>query len=110
MAVKIQYPGVQESISSDLKLVKPIAMKMFNIRKEGSESYFKEVEDKLYEETNYDLELSRSEQIAEECAHLEKIKFPKYYPEFSCEKSSRWIGCTENISLNLSKPNIHRKR
>ena len=86
LAVKIQYPGVQESISSDLKLVKPIAMKMFNIRKEGSESYFKEVEDKLYEETNYDLELSRSEQIAEECAHLENIKFPKYYPEFSCEK------------------------
>ena len=86
MAVKIQYPGVQESISSDLKLVKPIAMKMFNIRKEGSESYFKEVEDKLYEETNYDLELSRSEQIAEKCAHLENIKFPKYYPEFSCEK------------------------
>ena len=86
LAVKIQYPGVQESISSDLKLVKPIAMKMFNIRKEGSESYFKEVEDKLYEETNYDLELSRSEQIAQECAHLENIKFPKYYPEFSCEK------------------------
>ena len=25
LAVKIQYPGVQESISSDLKLVKPIA-------------------------------------------------------------------------------------
>lgn len=86
LAVKIQYPGVQESISSDLKLVKPIAMKMFNIRKEGSESYFKEVEDKLYEETNYDLELSRSEQIAQQCAHLENIKFPKYYPEFSCEK------------------------
>lgn len=86
LAVKIQYPGIQESISSDLKLVKPIAMKMFNIKKEGSESYFKEVEDKLYEETNYDLELSRSEKIAYECSHLKNIKFPKYYPEFSCEK------------------------
>jgi hypothetical protein len=31
-AVKIQYPGVRESISSDLKMVKPIAMKMFNIK------------------------------------------------------------------------------
>ena len=82
LAVKIQYPGVQESISSDLKLVKPIAMKMFNIRKEGSESYFKEVEDKLYEETNYDLELSRSEQIVTECAHLHNIKSPEHYPEF----------------------------
>ncbi|WP_260949036.1 AarF/UbiB family protein [Sphingobacterium faecium] len=32
-AVKIQYPGVRDSISSDLKMVKPIAMKMFNIKK-----------------------------------------------------------------------------
>lgn len=85
-AVKIQYPGVQESISSDLKLVKPIAMKMFNIRKEGSESYFKEVEDKLYEETNYTLELERSQSIAENCKHIPNLKFPMYYPELSCEK------------------------
>ncbi len=85
-AVKIQYPGVQESISSDLKLVKPIAMKMFNIRKEGSEAYFKEVEDKLYEETNYILELERSQNIAKNCAHIPNLKFPNYYPEFSSEK------------------------
>jgi predicted unusual protein kinase regulating ubiquinone biosynthesis (AarF/ABC1/UbiB family) len=85
-AVKIQYPGVQESISSDLKLVKPIAMKMFNIRKEGSESYFKEVEDKLYEETNYILELERSQNIAQNCEHIPNLKFPNYYPEFSSEK------------------------
>ena len=31
-AVKIQYPGIAESISSDLALVKPFAMKMFNIK------------------------------------------------------------------------------
>ena len=86
LAVKIQYPGVQESISSDLKLVKPIAMKMFNIRKEGSEAYFKEVEDKLYEETNYILELERSQNIAKNCAHIPNLKFPNYYPEFSSEK------------------------
>ncbi len=105
LAVKIQYPGVQESISSDLKLVKPIAMKMFNIRKEGSESYFKEVEDKLHEETNYDLELSRSEQIAEECAHLENIKFPKYYPEFSCEKiiTMDWLHGKHFSEFNKTK-------
>lgn len=86
LAVKIQYPGVQESISSDLKMVKPIAMKMFNIRKEGSESYFQEVEDKLFEETNYDLELIRSQQFAKDCKHLDNVCFPNYYPEFSCER------------------------
>jgi predicted unusual protein kinase regulating ubiquinone biosynthesis (AarF/ABC1/UbiB family) len=85
-AVKIQYPGVRESISSDLKIVKPIAMKMFNIKKEGSESYFQEVENKLFEETDYDLELKRSQEISEKCAHLPNLNFPKYYPEFSCER------------------------
>ena len=32
LAVKIQYPGVAESISSDLALVKPIAIRMFNLK------------------------------------------------------------------------------
>lgn len=86
LAVKIQYPGVKESISSDLKMVKPIAMRMFNIRKEGSEKYFEEVEQKLFEETDYVLELERSRQFANDCAHLPHIKFPGYYPEYSCEK------------------------
>lgn len=86
LAVKIQYPGVRESISSDLKLVKPIAMKMFNIRKEGSEAYFQEVENKLFEETDYVLELQRSQEFANACAHLSNIRFPSYYPEYSCEK------------------------
>jgi len=86
LAVKIQYPGVRESISSDLKMVKPIAMKMFNIKKDGSESYFQEVEDKLYEETDYNLELQRSQHFASECRHLPNLLFPAYYPEYSCEK------------------------
>ncbi|ODM55138.1 ABC1 kinase family protein [Elizabethkingia meningoseptica] len=86
LAVKVQYPGVRESISSDLNMVKPIAMKMFNIKKEGSESYFKEVEGKLFEETDYHLELLRSQHFAEECRHLPNVNFPNYYPEYSCEK------------------------
>lgn len=86
LAVKIQYPGVRESISSDLKMIKPIAMKMFNIRSEGSDTYFKEVEDKLFEETDYDLELKRSVDFAKQCSHLPHLAFPNYYPAYSCER------------------------
>jgi predicted unusual protein kinase regulating ubiquinone biosynthesis (AarF/ABC1/UbiB family) len=32
LAVKIQYPGVAQSISSDLAIVKPIAIRMFNLQ------------------------------------------------------------------------------
>ncbi len=85
-AVKIQYPGVRESISNDLKMVKPVAMRMFNIQKQGSEKYFKEVEHKLLEETDYTLELQRSREFAKVCSTLPHLKFPKYYPEYSCER------------------------
>ena len=86
LAVKIQYPGVADSISTDLAMVKPIAMKMFNIKGEGSDEYFKEVEEKLLEETNYELELAQSNEIADACKHIPNLKFPKYYPDLSSDR------------------------
>lgn len=83
LAVKIQYPGVADSISSDLALVKPIAVKMFNLKGDDSKRYFKEVEDKLLEETNYELEVEQSIAITTACDHIPHLKFPKYYPELS---------------------------
>ena len=83
LAVKIQYPGVAESIASDLAMVKPIAMSMFNIKGKDSNKYFMEVENKLVEETNYVLEIEQSKQIAKECAHIPNLIFPKYYEEYS---------------------------
>lgn len=86
LAIKIQYPGVAESISSDLALVKPIAIKMFNIKGKDSDKYFKEVENKLIEETNYTLELEQSKEIASACAAIPNLNFPAYYSELSSEK------------------------
>ena len=86
LAVKIQYPGVANSISSDLTLVKPVATRLFNLRGKDSEKYFEEVEGKLMEETNYTLELDQSKEITEACSMIPNLKFPNYYPEFSCDK------------------------
>jgi len=86
LAVKIQYPGVANSISSDLALVKPIAVRMFNLQGKDSDKYFKEVEDKLIEETNYLLELKQSQEVVKACSKIENILFPSYYPEYSSEK------------------------
>ncbi len=86
LAVKIQYPGVAKSISSDLAMVKPIAMKMFNIKGKDSQKYFKEVEDKLLEETDYLLEVAQSKEITEACKTIPNLKFPKYYEELSGER------------------------
>lgn len=86
LAVKIQYPGISESISTDLAMVKPIAIKMFNIKGKDSDQYFKEVENKLLEETNYVLEIQQSIEVAEQCKNIENLRFPKYYPEYSTER------------------------
>ncbi len=86
LAVKIQYPGVAESISSDLALVKPIAIRMFNLQGKDSDKYFKEVEGKLVEETNYILELQQSEEITSACSDIPNIEFPKYYESLSSER------------------------
>ena len=86
LAVKIQYPGVADSISSDLAMVKPIALKMFNMQAKDSEKYFKEVEGKLLEETDYILEVKQSKEISEACVHIPNLKFPKYYEDLSSER------------------------
>lgn len=86
LAVKIQYPGVANSISSDLTLVKPFATRLFNLKGKDSEKYFKEVEGKLLEETNYTLELEQSKSMSEACSHIPNLKFPVYYKDFSCNK------------------------
>lgn len=83
LAVKIQYPGVADSLASDLKIVKPFARLLFNISDSEMDYYMSEVQDKLIEETDYKLEVNRSMKIAAACDHLENIRFPGYYPEMS---------------------------
>ncbi len=83
IAVKIQYPGVADAISSDLAMVKPIATRMFNIKAKDAQKYFKEVEGKLLEETDYNLEIERSQFITKACEAIPGLVFPKYYPEYS---------------------------
>ena len=110
LAVKIQYPGVAESISSDLALVKPFAIRMFNIKGKDSDKYFKEVEDKLLEETDYNLELKQSLDISQLCQPIVNLRFPKYYPQLSSEKilTMEWID-GEHLS-EFTSHNINRKK
>ena len=111
LAVKIQYPGVSDSISSDLAMVKPIAMKMFNIKGKNSDQYFKEVEDKLLEETDYILEINQSLEIRKSCESLTNLVFPDYYPEYSNDRiiTMDWMHgkhlstfCAENKDPKLA--------
>lgn len=85
-AVKIQYPGVADSVSSDLKLVRPFALRLLNMNEKELDHYMEEVEERLVEETDYVLEIERSRVISEACAHIANLNFPKYYDELSSDR------------------------
>lgn len=100
LAVKVQYPGVADSISSDLKMVKPFAVRLMGLNAADVDRYMGEVESKLLEETDYILEVERSIEISEACKVLSNVVFPNYYKELS---SSRIITMDWLPGLHLKE-------
>ncbi|MBS1556856.1 MAG: AarF/ABC1/UbiB kinase family protein [Bacteroidetes bacterium] len=86
LAVKIQYPGVGDSIKSDLAMVKPIALRMFKLNATEYDEFIQEVQARMLEEADYTLELERSMNLSRQCKEIANLVFPGYYPDFSCEK------------------------
>lgn len=86
LAIKIQYPGVAESVKSDLKLVKPLALKYLKVKERDVKEYLEEVETKLLEETDYQLEVENGIKLSAACESLTNLVFPTYYPELSSPK------------------------
>ncbi len=93
LAVKVQYPGVADSVVSDLNMVKPIALKIMNANEEEIEEHFAEIKERMLEETDYKLELQRSVFFSEKCAHIPNLYFPKYFSEYSSDRvlTMEWI-------------------
>lgn len=108
LAVKIQYPGVGDSISSDLKMVKPFAFRLLGMSEKELEIYMKEVEERLVEETDYELEVQNSMRISEACAKIPNLVFPTYYKELSGPRviTMSWLNglhLKEFLATNPSK-------
>ncbi len=106
LAVKIQYPGVGDSVISDLNLVRPVARRMFGWKDEEIAIYFDEVRDRLVEETDYELELQRSMEISSKTRHLEGLAFASYYPEFSADRiiTMSWLDGLHLDDWLVTKP------
>lgn len=106
LAVKIQYPGVGNSISSDLKLVKPFAFRLLGMSEKELDIYMREVEERLIEETDYELEVQNSLKISEACAVLPNIVFPQYFKELSGSKiiTMTWLEGLHLKEFLLTNP------
>ena len=104
-AVKVQYPGVAKSISSDMKWVRKIANKALKLKPKDLEKYLDEVERKLKQETDYKRELKMAMEISEAYKEDKNISFPKYYKDLSTDNilTMSWeegIPLTEYLETN----------
>ncbi|QKZ13548.1 ABC1 kinase family protein [Spirosoma sp. KUDC1026] len=106
LAVKVQYPGVADAVSSDLKIAKPLAVRLLNLDEQQIDRYMGEVESKLLEETDYDLELKRSIEISNACASIPNLIFPTYYPEYSSKRilTMDWLDGLHLKEFLLTNP------
>lgn len=113
MAVKIQYPGVADSIKSDLNMVKGIAPRLMNTPLSELHPYFEEIEARLLDEADYKLELKNSLAFKKECESVENILFPNYFPELSSERviTMEWMDglhLKEFLETNPSEEVRHK--
>lgn len=106
LAVKVQYPGVADSIESDLKLVRPIVQKAMNISAKELDFYIQEVQSTLVEETDYEHELAISELMREKCAPVENLFIPTYYKDWSSSRvlTMDWVDGMLLSDWLASKP------
>ena len=113
LAVKIQYPGVADSVVSDLKLVKPFALRLMNVKESEIKPYFDEIQSKLLEEADYRTEVKNSMFIAQQCRNLEGLHFPTYYPEWRSDRVivMDWVEGTPLVEfLKSNSPQELRNR
>ncbi len=98
-AVKVQYPGVADSLRSDLAVVKPIALQLLGLRERDVVDYFKEVEARLLEETDYALELERSVELSAKSDGVAGVRFPGYHADLSSRRvlTMDWV---EGVALD----------
>lgn len=89
VVVKVQYPGVDEACESDLKQVR-LALRLMGvikIDKKLQDRLFKEIQESLHEELNYEIEAQNLQVFKTFHSALDhKIVIPTVYPEYSSRR------------------------
>ena len=98
VAVKVQYPGVADSIDSDLKILRTLAQSMLSLsgRKIDLTELFAELADVLKQEADYRLERSNM---------VEYASLLKPYPEFNIPVPID-SHCTERVLTMTWQPGL----
>lgn len=86
VAVKIQYPLIDQIVSADLKNLKVLVGALWGLFSEiDFEPFWEEIRDRLVEELDYTIEARTMERMAELFADTPEIVIPKVIPEASAK-------------------------
>lgn len=88
VVVKVQYPGVAESVESDLKHLR-LALKMagvLKVDKEMLDGIFAEIRRSLYQELNYEKEAENARRFAEFHKTDAKVIVPRVFDELTTKR------------------------
>ena len=87
MALKIQYPGVDKAIDSDLRALRSVlAISNLVPITESFDEIFKEIRMMLHYEADYERELQTLEDYRERLRNDPRFVVPAVYPEFSSKR------------------------
>jgi predicted unusual protein kinase regulating ubiquinone biosynthesis (AarF/ABC1/UbiB family) len=84
VAIKIQYPGVEKAIKSDLRALKSIfSLAQIIPSSPRTDQFFEEIETMLIQETNYDLERIWTQQIYKKLKDDSRFVVPEVLENYS---------------------------
>lgn len=104
IALKIQYPGVDQAIEGDIKALRSLlALSKLIPRGPAFEELFKEVRQMLHQEVDYARELELTHEFAQALKHDDRYIVPLVFAEFS---GSRVIATSFEPGVAVDGPEV----
>ncbi len=104
IALKIQYPGVDQAIESDLSALKSL-LTMSKLIPKGPkyDELFKEVRQMMHQEVDYSKELIATDEFRELLGDDPLLVIPRTFPEFS---SKRILATSFEEGVSMESPEV----
>ncbi len=105
VCLKVQYPGVDTAIDSDIKALRSILgmFKFIPTHSEGYEELFQEIREMLHQELNYEQERIYTDRAALKLAEDPRFIIPRVYPRYS---SRQLLTTSFEAGVSLDSPEV----
>ncbi|MBC7531696.1 MAG: AarF/ABC1/UbiB kinase family protein [Oligoflexus sp.] len=105
LCIKIQYPGVDEAIDSDVKALRSILslLKLMPSNNKAFDELFEEIRSMLHQELDYKKELAFTNEACGLVASDPRFIVPRTFPQYSAE---RLLTTSFEHGVNIDSPEV----